>query len=270
MDGGRPRLAHRRGARVLGHDRRRPRDEPRRRHRAAAPGHRRRGVRLRRGHGAGMLDDVLTATDPATPVWTWSSDKTPAFVAAADGPGDGRPPPRRRARRRPRAPPSTPSWRPTASTSSCSTSSAGSTPDAAPLDGSVHLHCTDVAGEWLVVDDADGADVVTREHAKGDAAVRGPAHDLLLVLWRRQPLDAVEVIGDRAVAERLIATDPSRAETGRGASQLVEADLGDPVVGLLAQDQRRPLPGREDVLAEVAAVDAAPRCPRPSPAPPRR
>ena len=48
-------------------------------------------------------------------------------------------------------------------------------------------------------------DVVTREHAKGDAAVRGPAHDLLMVLWRRQSLDTVEVIGDRAVAERLIA-----------------------------------------------------------------
>ena len=46
---------------------------------------------------------------------------------------------------------------------------------------------------------------VTREHAKGDAAIRGPADDLLLVLWRRLPLDAVEVIGDRAVAERLLA-----------------------------------------------------------------
>ena len=100
---------------------------------------------------------------------------------------------------------STPGWRPTASTSSCSTSSAGWRPDAVPVDGSVHLHCTDVEGEWLVTADADGADVVTREHAKGDAAVRGPAHDLLMVLWRRQPLDTVEVIGDRAVAERLIA-----------------------------------------------------------------
>jgi uncharacterized protein (TIGR03083 family) len=70
--------------------------------------------------------------------------------------------------------------------------------------GSVHLHCTDVAGEWLV--HADGT--VTREHAKGDAAVRGPAADLLLVLWRRLALDDaddVDVIGDRAVAERLIA-----------------------------------------------------------------
>ena len=35
--------------------------------------------------------------------------------------------------------------------------------------------------------------------------MRGPAADLLLVLWRRLPLDAVEVIGDRAAAERLVA-----------------------------------------------------------------
>ena len=73
------------------------------------------------------------------------------------------------------------------------------------LDGSVHVHCTDVDGEWLVTTDADGAYVVTREHAKGDAAVRGPANDLLMVLWRRDPLDTVEVIGDRSVAERLVA-----------------------------------------------------------------
>ena len=71
---------------------------------------------------------------------------------------------------------------------------------AAPLAGSVHLHCTDVAGEWVV-----RGDVVTREHAKGDAAIRGPAHDLLMVLWRRQRLDSVDVVGDAAVAERFVA-----------------------------------------------------------------
>ena len=32
-----------------------------------------------------------------------------------------------------------------------------------------------------------------------------PAADLLLVLWRRLPLDAVDVVGDRATAERLVA-----------------------------------------------------------------
>ncbi|MGH9271435.1 MAG: maleylpyruvate isomerase family mycothiol-dependent enzyme [Ilumatobacteraceae bacterium] len=72
--------------------------------------------------------------------------------------------------------------------------------DAPTVDGSVHLHCTDVEGEWVVRDD-----VVTREHAKGDAAIRGSAHDVLMVLWRRQPLDSVDVVGDGAVAERFVA-----------------------------------------------------------------
>jgi hypothetical protein len=35
--------------------------------------------------------------------------------------------------------------------------------------------------------------------------VRGAAHELLMVLWRRDALDTVEVIGDRSVAERLVA-----------------------------------------------------------------
>ena len=77
---------------------------------------------------------------------------------------------------------------------------------AEPLGGTVHLHCTDVDGEWLVTEtDTAGPLEVRREHAKGDAAVRGPASDLLLVLWRRRPLEAVEVIGGAAVARRLVA-----------------------------------------------------------------
>lgn len=77
---------------------------------------------------------------------------------------------------------------------------------AAPLGGSAHLHCTDVDGEWLVTDpDPSGPLAFTREHAKGDVAVRGAASDLLLALWRRQPLGAVELLGDTAVAERLVA-----------------------------------------------------------------
>jgi uncharacterized protein (TIGR03083 family) len=78
-------------------------------------------------------------------------------------------------------------------------------PGAGAAGGSVHFHCTDVAGEWTARPQDDGALVVTREHAKGDAAIRGPASDLLLVLWRRLPLAAVEVIGDAGVAERFIA-----------------------------------------------------------------
>jgi uncharacterized protein (TIGR03083 family) len=86
------------------------------------------------------------------------------------------------------------------------------TDNAAPVGGSVHLHCTDTAsdtrsavnGEWLVSRlDASGIEF-SREHAKGDAAVRGRANDLLLWLWRRAD-SGVEIIGDTAVAERFRA-----------------------------------------------------------------
>jgi hypothetical protein len=50
-----------------------------------------------------------------------------------------------------------------------------------------------------------GGFAVAREHAKGDAALRGPASDVLLVLWRRLPLDAVDVVGDATVAARFVA-----------------------------------------------------------------
>ncbi len=79
------------------------------------------------------------------------------------------------------------------------------TADAASVGGSVHLHCTDVAGEWtLRTSEAHGFDV-TREHAKGDAAIRGAASNILLALWRRRDLSTVEVIGDVAVAARFVA-----------------------------------------------------------------
>lgn len=76
---------------------------------------------------------------------------------------------------------------------------------AAPVGGSVHLHCTDVPGEWTVRPMPDGGAEVTREHAKGDAAIRGAAGDILLVLWRRRPLRTVDVVGDAEVAARFVA-----------------------------------------------------------------
>ena len=64
----------------------------------------------------------------------------------------------------------------------------------------LHLHCTDDGraegtGEWLLRLTAEGAEV-TRAHAKGEAALRGPASDLLLAVWHRFGLDAVDVVGD--------------------------------------------------------------------------
>ena len=81
-------------------------------------------------------------------------------------------------------------------------------PDALPIDGSVHLHCTDDglpdgAGEWIVHGMTSDGARFDRGHVKGDAAVRGRASDLLLWLWRRPA--SVEVIGDQGVAERFVA-----------------------------------------------------------------
>jgi uncharacterized protein (TIGR03083 family) len=74
------------------------------------------------------------------------------------------------------------------------------TPGAASLPGSVHLHCTDVDGEWFFHPDGR----VEPMHAKGDVALRGTASDLLLALYGRIPLDDLDVIGDRAVAEAFL------------------------------------------------------------------
>jgi uncharacterized protein (TIGR03083 family) len=62
----------------------------------------------------------------------------------------------------------------------------------------LHLHCTDADGEWLLHFTGDGVGL-TRSHAKGDAAVRGSASDLLLLLWGRRRVDGLEVFGDQAV-----------------------------------------------------------------------
>ena len=70
-----------------------------------------------------------------------------------------------------------------------------------PFSGSLHVHTTDVSGEWTVRASSDGLDV-ERGHAKGDAAIRGPASEVLLALWGRPTMERVEVLGDRAVVER--------------------------------------------------------------------
>jgi uncharacterized protein (TIGR03083 family) len=77
-------------------------------------------------------------------------------------------------------------------------------PEAAAPVGSVHIHCTDVDGEWLIVPDGEQL-IVSREHAKGICAIRGTAHDVLMVLWRRYTISDVEVIGDATVASRFVA-----------------------------------------------------------------
>ena len=73
-----------------------------------------------------------------------------------------------------------------------------------PVGGSVHLHCGDVDGEWTVRESENGF-AVTREHSKADCAIRGPASDILLAMWRRVPLATCDVVGDPDVAARFIA-----------------------------------------------------------------
>jgi uncharacterized protein (TIGR03083 family) len=157
--------------------------------------------------GLDHLIDVLATADESAAVWTWSHQQDVAFVV------------RRQAQE-------------TAVHRADAELAAGEAPgieptlasdgidellehmlrwpveSAPPLAGTVHLHCTDVDGEWLAWEGDDRALVVERRHAKGDVALRGPASDLLLALWRREPLSTVEVLGDAMVAERLLARSP--------------------------------------------------------------
>ena len=69
-------------------------------------------------------------------------------------------------------------------------------------DGTLHFHRTDGEGEWLL--QLAGDEVrITHEHAKGDAAIRAPGADLLLLVWGRVDLGEIqaEVFGDRALAD---------------------------------------------------------------------
>jgi uncharacterized protein (TIGR03083 family) len=59
------------------------------------------------------------------------------------------------------------------------------------LTGTLHVHCTDADGEWMV----DLASLsVSREHAKADTALRGRASDVLLRLLGRQ--EGGKILGD--------------------------------------------------------------------------
>jgi uncharacterized protein (TIGR03083 family) len=76
-------------------------------------------------------------------------------------------------------------------------------PQVAELRGdgeSLHLHCTDADGEWTITLEPEGY-VWDHGHTKATVAVRGPAADLLLLLYqRRRPDDGrYEVIGDDRV-----------------------------------------------------------------------
>jgi uncharacterized protein (TIGR03083 family) len=70
----------------------------------------------------------------------------------------------------------------------------------------LHVHCTDADGEWLIRLDPKGF-TWEHGHAKGDVAVRGAASDLLLLLYgRRKPEDErFQIFGDGALLDRWLA-----------------------------------------------------------------
>lgn len=67
---------------------------------------------------------------------------------------------------------------------------------AGALRGSVHLHCTDIDGEWMIERDPQGAVVLERRHAKGDCAIRGTAAGLLSLVSGTGTLSGLEVSGE--------------------------------------------------------------------------
>jgi uncharacterized protein (TIGR03083 family) len=71
---------------------------------------------------------------------------------------------------------------------------------------SIHFHCTDTDGEWMIELRPDGFGW-EHAHGKGTAAVRATAADLLLLLYGRLALrdGRFTVFGDTALVERWLA-----------------------------------------------------------------
>ncbi len=155
--------------------------------------------------GADRLVEVLGATDPDDPVWSWAGDHHARFWArrmahetavhgwdASHAAGTDEPIPTDVAidgiDEQLDNVPFMVAFR----------------PQVASLRGSgesMHLHATDGEGEWLIRLTADGI-AVSREHVKGDVAARGTASNLMLFLVGRVPPDALEVFGDAMLLER--------------------------------------------------------------------
>ena len=150
---------------------------------------------------APALVATLASTDPSTPVWSFSDDRTTRFWC------------RRQAHEA-----AVHRWD-TELAAGGSTAIAtelaadgvdeclGMLPFRSPKDllvgngETVHLHCTDTDGEWVVTLGKDGTSTA-RVHAKSDVAVRGTASDLDLFVWGRIDPSAFEVFGDTELLAR--------------------------------------------------------------------
>jgi uncharacterized protein (TIGR03083 family) len=153
-------------------------------------------------NGVSDLAEVLRGADPSTKVWSWSPQKNVAFV-----------------QRRMAQETTVHRWDAQSATGSEKPIQPVLAVDGIdefffihapvekrPLEGlgeTIHLHSTDAEGEWLVALTQTGIQV-EHGHDKGDVAVRGPASDLLLMLWRRLAPSTLEVFGDDALLERFL------------------------------------------------------------------
>lgn len=72
--------------------------------------------------------------------------------------------------------------------------------DASLPSTSLHVHCTDVDGEWLVWSD-NGTYRMLPVHDKGDAAIRGAAADIWLLMMGRFDRSRLDIVGDVAAAD---------------------------------------------------------------------
>ncbi|KJK48002.1 hypothetical protein UK23_18290 [Lentzea aerocolonigenes] len=67
----------------------------------------------------------------------------------------------------------------------------------------VHLHATDADVE-LVIDLTAEKPVVREGHEKAAVALRGPVVELVLAVYRRRPVEGLEVFGDRELLAELL------------------------------------------------------------------
>ena len=154
--------------------------------------------------GVDRLTGILASATQSAPVWTWSHQKDVAFVTrhqvqeAAVHRWDAENAAGREF-----------SIDPDIAADSIDEFLEHSTPgrykEAVPMGGTLHIHATDIEGEWLLTEDDPETLRVERGHAKGDAALRGTASDLLLIMYRRYPVARGEIIGDAGVVERFLA-----------------------------------------------------------------
>jgi uncharacterized protein (TIGR03083 family) len=151
------------------------------------------------GEGAAALAERLAAAAPSQPSWTWIDDQTAAFWA-----------------RRTAVETSIHRWdlenalgEPEPFAPALAADAIDEYLTIVPFNataadgarGTVHLHTTDTDGEWLLRLGDTGVQV-TREHAKGDVALRGPASDLLLAVTGRRPPSSVEIYGSESLFTR--------------------------------------------------------------------